>query len=252
MNKFDEIANKVPIDKRGQIFGEIWFPTIIHFSDICDYEKLNKVWIKEILKWRTNDQMGIIRSNSRGWHSSVDMHMKKPFVNMGVEFLKIVSEIGKRLNYDSERLEPIIDNMWANVSQFGAHNRNHTHPGSLYSLVYYLQSPDDCGQIWFTDPRPQAIAVQHPMTKERRPRELLNEVYYAPVPGRVVMFPSWLTHEVEPNLSELKGNKGLRISVSANITFRFKETIKRKVFDKRKGHDSKGVLTTDGERVKNS
>ena len=135
MNKFDEIANKVPIDKRGQIFGEIWFPTIIHFSDICDYEKLNKVWIKEILKWRTNDQMGIVRSNSRGWHSSVDMHMKKPFVNMGVEFLKIASEIGKRLNYDSERLEPIIDNMWANVSQFGAHNRNHTHPGSLYSLV---------------------------------------------------------------------------------------------------------------------
>ena len=63
------------------------------------------------------------------------------------------------------------------------------------------------------------------MTKERRPKELLNEVYYAPVPGRVVIFPSWLKHE---------------------------GTIKRKVFDKRKGHDSKGVLTTDGERVKNS
>ena len=43
MTKFDEIASKVPIDKRGQIFGEIWFPTLIHFSDICDHEKLNNL-----------------------------------------------------------------------------------------------------------------------------------------------------------------------------------------------------------------
>ena len=248
MSVFQKLSDKIAIEQRGKVCSEMWFPTILHFCDINNYENLNKTWLREILKWRTNDQKGIVRSNSRGWHSAVDMHMRKPFINMGVEFLRISNIIGERCQYNLERLEPVIDNMWANVSQHGAHNRNHTHPGSLYSLVYYLQSPDDCGQIWFTDPRPAAMAVLQPMIKQQRPRELLNEVYWAPMPGRVIMFPSWLQHEVEPNLSELRGNKGLRISVSANVSFRLKEGLKHE--EERKGHNAKGILTADGTAIK--
>lgn len=138
MSVFQKLSDKIAIEQRGKVLSEIWFPTILHFCDINNYENLNKTWLREILKWRTNDQKGIVRSNSRGWHSAVDMHMRKPFINMGVEFLRIANVIGERCQYNLERLEPVIDNMWANVSQHGAHNRNHTHPGSLYSLVYYL------------------------------------------------------------------------------------------------------------------
>ena len=146
---------------------------------------------------------------------------------------------------DSPNTEPFVDNMWANVSQFGAHNRNHTHPGSHFSFVYYLQSPEKCGQIWFSDPRAQAIAVQLPYNpKKPRLRETLNEVYWAPVPGRLIMFPSWAVHEVEPNLSELKGKKGLRVSVSGNLSFRYKKDATYK--EEREGHDAKGFLTMEG------
>ena len=135
--------------------------------------------------------------------------------------------------------------MWANVSQFGAHNRNHTHPGSHFSFVYYLQCPEKCGQIWFSDPRAQAVAVQLPYNPEKpRIRETLNEVYWAPVPGRLIVFPSWAVHEVEPNLSELKGKKGLRVSVSGNLSFHLKKGVKYK--EEREGHDANGFLTMKG------
>ena len=58
------------------------------------------------------------------------------------------------------------------------------------------------------------------------------------------MFPSWAVHEVEPNLSELKGKKGLRISVSGNISFHIKKG--EKIKEERDGHDAKGYLTLDG------
>ena len=82
-----------------------------------------------------------------------------------------------------------------------------------------------------------------------KPREFLNEVYWKPIPGRLIMFPSWAVHEVEPNLSELKGKKGLRVSVSGNVSFYFKKGIKSK--EEREGHDAKGILTLDGT-VKNT
>tara|TARA_B100000683_G_scaffold10114_1_gene11197 strand:- start:36 stop:782 length:747 start_codon:yes stop_codon:yes gene_type:complete len=241
---FDKIAQKVPLDKRGKIFTEIWFPTLFHYADIFNYEERNKKWLKHIFKWKDDDNKGIVRSNSRGWHSAVDMHTREEYQDMGKEALDIALKIQEIMDINPE-CEPVIDNMWANVSDFGAHNRNHTHPGSHFSFVYYLQSPDKCGSIWFSDPRAQAIAVQLPYnSKNQRKRETLNEVYWAPVPGRLIMFPSWAVHEVEPNLSELKGKKGLRVSVSGNLSFRYKEGFKYK--EDRKGHDAKGVLTLDG------
>jgi len=246
---FDKMATEVPLASRGKVFTEMWFPTAFHYIDILDYQEKNKKWLKHILKWREDDNSGIVRSNSRGWHSAVDMHMREEYEDLGMAALKVGQKVHEimKLNPDTE---PIIDNMWANVSQFGAHNRNHTHPGSHLSFVYYIQVPEKCGQIWFTDPRAQAIAVQYPYKswskdyQQHKPREFLNEVYWQPIPGRLIMFPSWATHEVEPNLSELKGKKGLRVSVSGNVSFYFKKD--RKFKEERKGHDAKGILTLDG------
>ena len=241
---FEKIAQEVPLNNRGKISSEIWFPTLFHFVDILDYQEKNKKWLKHIFKWRDDDNRGIVRSNSRGWHSAVDMHMRKEYEDMGKQALKVGLRIQEMMDLNPDT-EPVIDNMWANVSQFGAHNRNHTHPGSHFSFVYYLQCPEKCGSIWFSDPRAQAIAVQLPYNpKKPRVRESLNEVYWAPVPGRLIMFPSWAVHEVEPNLSEIKGKKGLRVSVSGNLSFHIKKGLKYK--EEREGHDAKGFLTMEG------
>ena len=57
------------------------------------------------------------------------------------------------------------------------------------------------------------------------------------------MFPSWLVHEVQPNLTEVQGDDGLRISVSANIFFRMKNSIEKV----KEGLNNKGMLTLDGK-----
>ena len=66
------------------------------------------------------------------------------------------------------------------------------------------------------------MAVQLPFKKNpekgwqgERPEEYGQEVFWLPIPGRMIMFPSWVRHSVEPNQSD-----EYRISVSGNITFR--------------------------------
>ena len=71
----EEFASKIPLNDRGKVRGEIWFPTLFHYIDILNYEENNKKWLKHIYKWRDDDNRGIVRSNSRGWHSAVDLSL---------------------------------------------------------------------------------------------------------------------------------------------------------------------------------
>jgi uncharacterized protein (TIGR02466 family) len=162
---------------------------------------------------------------------------------MGQQFLSQAAEVAKRLGFD-EDAEPIIVNMWANVSPYGAYNKSHNHPNTILSLAYYLQAPPGCGKFRVSDPRPQTSVLRPPYSvSKQRPREMFDEVCYEPIPGRCVMFPSWPVHEVQPNLTDVRGADGLRISVSSNIFFRMKNSMQKV----KEGMDNKGMLTLDGE-----
>ena len=241
--RYSDIAEFIPEEQRGSVFYEQWFPTIISLMDVKNYKELNKSWIAEILRLKSEDQEGIVRSNVQGWHSTVDMHTRREFIPMGQQFLYQAVEVSKRLGFDDDA-EPIIVNMWANVSPYGASNKSHNHANAILSLAYYLQAPPDCGKVTFSDPRPQASVLLPPYSDSKpKPNEMLKNVSYEPIPGRCVMFPSWLVHEVQPNFTALKGDDGLRISVSANIFFRMKGAVQKL----NKGLDNKGMLTLDGE-----
>ena len=47
-------------------------------------------------------------------------------------------------------------------------------------------------------------------------RDTWKEVYFEPVAGRMLIFPAWLSHEVQPNLTKLKGRAADRISIAFN------------------------------------
>ena len=52
-----------------------------------------------------------------------------------------------------------------------------------------------------------------PIRKPGNPgKDLWREAYIEPIPGRIIMFPSWLWHSVEENKSN-----DIRISVSFNF-----------------------------------
>ena len=183
-----------------------YFPTIIYAKDV---QLDNRLFEKEIVEWSKKDK-GIRRTNMIGWHSTTDMHKIPVFKPLVDELFKMQIEM-----YREEFLsrEPIIGNMWANINPPGGYNRPHIHPNSHFSGVYYIKAPQNSGEIVFNDPRSGAHMIMPERVKDiKPPSHLWREVRVNPLEGRILMFPSWLWHCVEPNESS-----DIRISVSLNF-----------------------------------
>ena len=230
---------KQEVQKKFQTQRELFYATPIFYKDIQGSDELNKHLFKHIKQWKKRDEKGIVRSNSLGWHSSVDMHHRKEYHSLVKELFKMQQEIYEAEGYHPDT-EAICDNMWANVNYKYSHNKNHVHPGAQWSGVYYIKCPPNCGHIWFTDPCGQRhIDMPIMADKKAKPAHYWREVHYQPVEGRLIMFPGWLTHEVAQNMCDLKGEDGWRVSVSFNFKQRWKPG---KYVPPTKGHDSGGII----------
>lgn len=198
---------------------DYFFPTQVYYTDLPEAESLNNELIAGIYAWREADPEGTFRTNTPqigGWHSATDMHARPEFSALTAEILEMADGIYRDLGYDPA-YEPVCDSMWANINPRYTYNRQHTHPHALWSGVYYVQTPENCGLLSLTDPRPQAQILPPYYDPEKRPADTWHEVYYQPMEGRLIMFPAWVGHAVQPNLSSEPGPKGDRISVSFNL-----------------------------------
>ena len=185
---------------------EHFFPTIIYGKDV----DLDNVWLEnKIIEWSKQDQEGVSKTNVNGWHSKTDMHTRNEYRPLFDELFKMQFEI-----YNEEHLssEPRLGNMWANINYTDSFNKPHIHPNALFSGVYYVKSPENSGELVFYDPRPGIQTIKPNNKKGELPKHLWREVRIKPKAGRIIMFPSWLWHCVEPNQS-----KDTRISVSFNF-----------------------------------
>ena len=184
---------------------EQFFPTTIYAKDV----KLdNQLFANEIVEWSKRDP-GLKKTNRNGWHSTTQMHkvpIFKPLVN---ELFKMQNEVFQEEWLDRE---PILLNMWANINPPGGYNAPHIHPNSHFSGVYYIKALQNSGQIVFNEPRSVAHMVMPTRRKGEPPKHLWKEVHLHPVEGRIIIFPAWLWHCVEPNKSN-----DMRISVSFNF-----------------------------------
>jgi uncharacterized protein (TIGR02466 family) len=187
------------------MIAEGFFPTLIFAEDV---QLDNQQLANDIVAWSKQDK-GVQKTNVNGWHSETNMHTMEPFKNLVDELYKMQHKIFKEEWLDKE---PKLGNMWANINYPGGYNRPHIHPNSLYSGVYYVKTNPNCGKIVFNDPRP-GIQTTMPLRKKGQPpRHLWREVHLDAKQGRIIMFPSWLWHCVEPNKSN-----DIRISVSFNF-----------------------------------
>ena len=198
------------------VIREFFFSVPFFYHDVENAQDLNRKLVHDILKWKERDEDGIIRSNHMGWHSEDDMQDRHEFQ----ELTKIINDVQNKIceaeEYNSEK-KLVIDSMWANVSQKYAYNSYHYHPNSLWSGVYYVQCPPDCGQIIFGSR--QVLTYPEPDYKkdmiDRQPHQW-TKVEYKPIEGRVIIFPSHVGHEVFQNLTDVEGQEGYRISISFN------------------------------------
>ena len=184
---------------------EKFFPTIVYGKDV---QLDNNQLTQDIVNWSNQDK-GVSKTNYKGWHSTTDMHTKPEYQQLVTELLRMQKEI-----YDNEHIDrhARLGNMWANINPTDGMNQPHIHPNSLFSGVYYVKSQPNAGRLKIYDPRPGVQFIM-PTRKPGNPgRDMWRDVNIEPVVGRIIMFPAWLWHSVEPNKSN-----DLRISVSFNF-----------------------------------
>lgn len=209
-----------PSSADGVLMREVYFPTYVYFKDLSRGAELNLALSAEIRSIRSADPEGVVRSNMKqagSWHSALDLHERAPFKALVAEVLGAARGIAEDLEFDPAWAF-IVDNMWAIINPRHGSNRSHIHPRVQLSGVYYVQAPPQCGRICFADPRVQAQILPPRLTETGRTRpHNWSEVAFEPVAGRLILFPSWLVHEVEPNLATIDGEAGERIIVSFNL-----------------------------------
>jgi uncharacterized protein (TIGR02466 family) len=100
--------------------------------------------------------------------------------------------------------KPKLDSLWANLLKSGGQHSGHIHPHSIISGTFYVEAPKGSGDIRFEDPRlPLMMAA---------PTRADTFVTVQPRPGLLLMWESWLRHEVVPGTG-----KGGRLSISFNF-----------------------------------
>ena len=100
--------------------------------------------------------------------------------------------------------------MWA-INHKDAFNEKHHHGNSSLSAAYYVKADENAGDIVFFDPRPANVFC-HPFAKEvNKYNAQVQSV--TPKAGTLVLFPSYLEHKVNPNLSNEE-----RIVISFNVS----------------------------------
>jgi uncharacterized protein (TIGR02466 family) len=159
---------------------------------------------------------GITKSNVGGWHSGLD------FLDADVACIaelrsrlnELITALGERVLRPELRREAANFRLegWANVLRSGQYNTVHNHPNAFWSGAYYVTGNEALathpfsGKLELLDPRPGASLAYSEKTG------LYGRFLLSPVAGQVIVFPSWLQHQVHPYFGEAE-----RISIAFNV-----------------------------------
>jgi uncharacterized protein (TIGR02466 family) len=140
-----------------------------------------------------------------------DLPWRSPaFGDLVQEIDSHVAEFARALAFDLGGRILTCDSIWINILDPGGFHTAHIHPHSVVSGTYYVDVPDGASAIRFEDPR-LALMMSAPPRKANARRPLRTFVTEEPKAGTLLLWESWLRHEVPVNEA-----RHPRISVSFN------------------------------------
>jgi uncharacterized protein (TIGR02466 family) len=143
--------------------------------------------------------------------SLTDLPWRSPIFADLVKVLdKHVAAFAKDLAFDLGGRKLKCDSIWINILPEGGSHASHIHPQSVISGTTYVAMPAGTSAIKFEDPR-LPMMMHAPVRTPDAPEMLRPFIYITPAEGEVLMWESWLRHEVPMNMAE-----GERVSVSFN------------------------------------
>lgn len=126
---------------------------------------------------------------------------------------KHVAAFAKDLDFDLGDRELKLEDIWINILPEGGIHTAHIHPHSVISGTTYVAMPEGTSALKLEDPRHQMMMAAPPRKTDAR-EEMQGFVYVKPSAGDVLLWESWLRHEVPMNMAE-----DHRISVSFNYSW---------------------------------
>ncbi len=124
-----------------------------------------------------------------------------------------VTRFVKLLDFDLAGRVLTMTDCWLNVMPQQVVHTNHMHPLATVSGTFYVETPPGCAGLKVEDPRLDRYMAAPPRKSPAR-RANQTWVEFPAHAGHLILFESWLRHEVPPNQS-----KAQRVSVSFNYAW---------------------------------
>jgi uncharacterized protein (TIGR02466 family) len=188
------------------------FPVPVFEFQIPEHKKTNLALEKYIYNLKNEDPEGLKISNAGGWHSkNFEIEKSLPVKNFLSKIKNILPDIFENHMGWGCSLENInISAMWSVINEKNSFNIRHNHPNCYFSAAYYVKTNSNAGRIKFFDPK-EVKTMFYPKIKQHNEFSS-NIVHIQPEEGKLLLFPSYLHHSVEENLSDED-----RIVISFNI-----------------------------------
>lgn len=140
-----------------------------------------------------------------------DLPKRDPSIGALAKLLdKHAAAFARELHLDLGGRKLKLDSIWINVLEPGGVHTSHIHPHAVLSGTYYVDVPANASALKLEDPR-HAMMMAAPGRREDAPESERTFVYVAPKAGEVVMWESFIRHEVPMNQARRS-----RVSVSFN------------------------------------
>ena len=143
-----------------------------------------------------------------------DLTWRSPFFEELKNLLDLhVKIFVEELDFDLEGRNLKLEDLWINILPEGGNHSAHIHPNSVVSGTTYISMPSGSSAIKFEDPRlPMMMAAPSRLVNAKE--YLKPFIYVNPSVGDVLLWESWLRHEVPANNSSEE-----RISISFNYSW---------------------------------
>jgi len=198
------------------------FPTRIYESALqrTGSRALNRQLVKECMQLRLDDTAGRrwSKRNYPGGYTSYGSAHRLQLVSPTFRLLQArldrhVAAFAAAVEWDLAGRQLAMTDCWVNIMPAGSMHSLHLHPLASVSGTYYVRVPQGAPGLKFEDPRLDRFMAAPPRQAAAQ-RESRSWVSFPAAAGRLVLFESWLRHEVPANTAHDE-----RISVSFNYNW---------------------------------